>query len=60
MQITELDEEIAKKVSGAPDPDPPDFWYRDIALRTDMAILEQVENLEEKVDGSSMQVKVSV
>lgn len=25
-----------------------------------MAILEQVENLEEKVDGSSMQVKVSI
>ncbi|KFM75592.1 Bromodomain adjacent to zinc finger domain protein 2B, partial [Stegodyphus mimosarum] len=57
LELTDLDKEIANLVGGAPDPDPPDFWYRNIALRVDMAILEQVENLEEKVDGSSMQVK---
>ncbi|XP_054719613.1 bromodomain adjacent to zinc finger domain protein 2B-like [Uloborus diversus] len=57
LQLTELDEEISKLPGAAPDQDSPSFWYRNIALRIDMAILEQVENLEEKVDGSSMQVK---
>lgn len=45
-------------VGGAPEQEPADFWYSEIALRVDMGILEQVENLEEKVDGSSMQIKV--
>ncbi|KAF8781845.1 Bromodomain adjacent to zinc finger domain like protein [Argiope bruennichi] len=57
LEITDMDKEISKCAGGAPDPDPEDFWYKDIALRVDMGILEQVENLEEKVDGSSMQVK---
>ncbi|GIY66254.1 bromodomain adjacent to zinc finger domain protein 2B [Caerostris extrusa] len=57
LEINDMDKEVSKCVGGAPEPDPPDFWYRDIALRVDMGILEQVENLEEKVDGSSMQVK---
>ncbi|CAL1274243.1 unnamed protein product [Larinioides sclopetarius] len=57
LEITDMDKEISKCVGGAAEPDPEDFWYKDIALRVDMGILEQVENLEEKVDGSSMQVK---
>ncbi|GFY49814.1 bromodomain adjacent to zinc finger domain protein 2B [Trichonephila inaurata madagascariensis] len=57
LEITDMDKEVSKCLGGAPDPDPSDFWYRDVALRVDMSILEQVENLEEKVDGSSMQVK---
>ncbi|GFU48139.1 bromodomain adjacent to zinc finger domain protein 2B [Nephila pilipes] len=57
LEITDMDKEVSKSLGGASDPDSAEFWYRDVALRVDMSILEQVENLEEKVDGSSMQVK---
>ncbi|XP_071035935.1 bromodomain adjacent to zinc finger domain protein 2B isoform X6 [Parasteatoda tepidariorum] len=57
LDITDQDQEVSKMVGNAPELEPADFWYPDIALRVDMGILEQVENLEEKVDGSSMQIK---
>ena len=40
----------------APPPDKPKKWNREVALRVDKYILEQVEALEDKVAAASMQV----
>lgn len=42
-----------------PQPDAADDWNYTVALRVDMAVLEQVEAMEDKVANASMQVKVS-
>ncbi|XP_022241135.1 bromodomain adjacent to zinc finger domain protein 2B-like isoform X2 [Limulus polyphemus] len=57
LEITDLDSSISKKVGGAPDPDKEDQWSPEVALRMDLSILEQIEVMEEKVAGASMQVK---
>lgn len=44
---------------GAPVADVPMQWSDDVALRVDLAILEQVEAMEDRVANASMQVKVS-
>ena len=41
---------------GAPPPDKPKKWNREVALRVDKYILEQVEALEDKIANASMQV----
>ena len=43
-------------VPGAPRPDDPEFYSRDVSLRCEKYILEQVEALEDKVATASMQV----
>lgn len=43
---------------GAPAADVPVQWSDDVALRVDLAILEQVEAMEDRVANASMQVKV--
>jgi len=50
---TEKPEEI---VPGAAIPDPTGSWSKEVALRVDKYILEQVEALEDKVASASMQV----
>ncbi|CAH1403993.1 unnamed protein product [Nezara viridula] len=40
-----------------PEPDAPDSWNREVALRVDLAALVAVEALEEKVASASMQLK---
>lgn len=42
----------------APPRDNPEDWNYSVALRVDMAVLEQVESMEDKVANASMQVKV--
>lgn len=59
--LTELTSENVKDVEyiveGAPKPDRPGNWSQVIANRVDLALLEQVEALEEKVANASMQIK---
>ena len=50
-------EEVVPGVSVA---DPPGSWSKEVALRVDKYILEQVEALEDKVASASMQVPVWV
>ncbi|XP_029822200.2 bromodomain adjacent to zinc finger domain protein 2B isoform X2 [Ixodes scapularis] len=57
LEITDLDREVSEKHGGAPPPDYEDQWSPEVALRVDLAILAQVEALEHKVLGASMQVK---
>lgn len=42
-----------------PPRDGPEQWNYDIAMRVDMALLEQVETMEDKVANASMQIKVT-
>ena len=53
---SELSQSIVEIVPGAPRPDDPDFYSRDVSLRCEKYILEQVEALEDKVATASMQV----
>lgn len=57
LEITELDREVSEKHGGAPPPDYEDQWSFDVALQVDLAILAQVEALEQRLLGASMQVK---
>ncbi|XP_022258103.1 bromodomain adjacent to zinc finger domain protein 2B-like, partial [Limulus polyphemus] len=57
LEITDLDRVISSKPGGAPDSDQEDQWSPKIALQVDLSILKQVEILEEKVAGGSMQVQ---
>lgn len=58
LEITELDREVSEKHGGAPPPDYEDQWSFEVALQVDLAILAQVEALEQRLLGASMQVKV--
>ena len=49
---------VEEVVAGAPQPDPRGSWSREVALRVDKYILDQVEALEDKVAAASMQVPV--
>ncbi|XP_064471785.1 bromodomain adjacent to zinc finger domain protein 2B-like isoform X2 [Ornithodoros turicata] len=57
LEITERDREVSEKHGGAVPPDYEDQWSPEVALRVDLTVLEQVEILEEKVVGASMQAK---
>uniref|UniRef100_T1JG41 Bromodomain adjacent to zinc finger domain protein 2B n=1 Tax=Strigamia maritima TaxID=126957 RepID=T1JG41_STRMM len=57
FDLDDLDDEIAKRVGGAAEPDDPESWSVEIARRVDLSVLEHVETLEEKLINSSMQVK---
>ncbi|XP_023228332.1 bromodomain adjacent to zinc finger domain protein 2B-like isoform X1 [Centruroides sculpturatus] len=57
LEITDLDREISQKIGGTPDANSENEWFPDVALRIDLAILEHVESMEEKVASASMQVK---
>lgn len=59
FMVNEADNRIAASPLGVPQPDTPDDWNHDVALRVDMSVLEQVEAMEDKVANASMQVKVS-
>lgn len=58
LSITPDDAVISSLPGGAPLKDIPGSWNRVVALRVDMAVLEQVEAMEDKVANASMQVKV--
>lgn len=57
LEITELDREVSEKHGGAPPPDYEDQWSPDVALRVDLAMLAQVEALEQRLFGACMEVK---
>lgn len=57
LEITEADANVSQMPDGAPLRDLPGYWDRAVAQRVDNLILEQVENLEDKVANASMQVK---
>ncbi|RWS29696.1 bromodomain adjacent to zinc finger domain protein 2B-like isoform X6 [Leptotrombidium deliense] len=58
LDITELDRKISQECPfGAPRPQSDDEWNREVAVRLDVAVLEQIEALEEKVASSSMQIR---
>ncbi|KAL1426598.1 hypothetical protein MTO96_018181 [Rhipicephalus appendiculatus] len=57
LEITDLDREVSEKHGGAPPPDYEDQWSPDVALRVDLAMLAQVEALEQRLFGACMEVK---
>lgn len=50
------DVKVEEEVAGAPVRDPRGSWSREVALRVEKQILEQIEGLEDKVASASMQV----
>ena len=59
-EVEGCEAELLEGGGGAPVPDVPGDWSREVALRVDKYILEQVEALEDKVAAASMQVPVRV
>lgn len=57
LEISELDRKICEEWLGAPQCDNPEDYNEDVACRFDVAVLEQVEALEEKIANSSMQIR---
>ncbi|XP_077483025.1 bromodomain adjacent to zinc finger domain protein 2B-like isoform X4 [Amblyomma americanum] len=57
LEITDLDREVSEKHGGAPPPDYEDQWSPEVALRVDMAILAQVEALEDRLFEAFLEVK---
>ncbi|XP_076309038.1 bromodomain adjacent to zinc finger domain protein 2B-like isoform X1 [Tachypleus tridentatus] len=57
LEISDTDRESCTKSGGAPDSDKEDQWSPEVSLRVDLAILEHVEDMEEKVARASMQMK---
>jgi hypothetical protein len=55
-ELEDLEEDIVMLEGNAPPPDRPKKWSREVALRVDKYVLEQVEALEDKVASASMQV----
>ena len=54
----EEEEEVSMFGADVPPPDVPGKWSKEVALRVDKYVLEQVEALEDKVAAASMQVPV--
>ncbi|RWS11594.1 bromodomain adjacent to zinc finger domain protein 2B-like isoform X13 [Dinothrombium tinctorium] len=58
LDITDLDRKISQECPfGAPPPQRDDEWSREVALKLDISVLEQIEALEEKIASSSMQIR---
>jgi len=58
FDISDLDRKISQeRLNGAPQSISNDTWSREVALRLDILVLEQIEALEEKVATSSMQIR---
>ena len=58
IEETELSKEIAATKTGAPEPDSRCGWSEEECAKAESAALEEVEDLEERVFGASLQVKV--
>ncbi|XP_059099037.1 bromodomain adjacent to zinc finger domain protein 2B-like [Tigriopus californicus] len=56
LEDVEINEDIEMLPGDIPAPDKPGSWSKEVALRVDKYILEQVEALEDKVAAASMQV----
>lgn len=60
LEDVKINEDIEMLPGDIPAPDKPGSWSKEVALRVDKYILEQVEALEDKVAAASMQVPVRV
>lgn len=58
FDICDLDRKVSQESPfGVPEPIEDDIWCKEVALRLDIAVLEQIEALEEKIASSSMQIR---
>lgn len=60
IKITDESKTIAASPAGAPDPDDATYWIPFVAHASETVVLEEVENMEERVYTASLQVKVSI
>ena len=58
IKITDESKAIAASAVGAPEPDDPTYWIPYVAHASETVVLEEVENMEERVYTASLQVKV--
>ena len=58
IKITDESKAIASSAVGAPEPDDPAYWIPFVAHASETVVLEEVENMEERVYTASLQVKV--
>ena len=58
IRITDESKAIAASAIGAPDPDDPAYWVPYVAHASEIVVLEEVENMEERVYTASLQIKV--
>ena len=59
LEVTEESKRIVSTPTSAPPPDDHDMWDFGLQRKTEMRILEEIENLEERICGASLQTKVS-
>ena len=60
LEVTEESKRIASSLTSAPPPDDSDLWDFELQCRTEMRTLQEIENLEERISGASLQTKVSI
>ena len=60
MEVTEESKRIASSPTSAPPPDNSDSWDFELQRKTEMHILQEIENLEERICSASLQSKVSI
>jgi len=60
LEVTEESKRIASSPTSAPPPDNSDSWDFELQHKTEMRILQEIENLEERICSASLQSKVSV
>ena len=58
IKITDESKAIAASAVGAPEPDDLTYWIPYVAHASETVVLEEVENMEERVYTASLQVKV--
>jgi len=59
LEVTEESKRIASSPTSAPPPDDNDAWDFDLQQKIEMAVLEEIEKLEERICSASLQTKVS-
>jgi len=58
LEVTEESKRIASSPTSAPAPDDNDVWDFELQRQTEMRILQDIENLEERICSASLQTKV--
>jgi len=59
LEVTEESKRIVSSPTSAPRPDDNDSWDFELQRTTEMHILQEIESLEERICGASLQTKVS-
>lgn len=60
LEVTEESKRIASTPTSAPVPDDNNSWDFELQRQTEMRILQEIENLEERICGASLQTKVLI